>query len=197
MIIKSFVFDAGPLEVNQVLMADEQTGEGLMVDAGVFHDSVIAFASDQGIKISTILITHLHADHVAALADYTKAWDAAVVSPAPLSAAPGARIVGEGDVVRVGPFEFEIFKTSGHTPESISYYCRAQGLCFVGDAIFAGAVGGTPLDELHAEEIGHLQRTIMTLPPETELFSGHGPLTTVAIEKAANPFLQPGFTRLP
>lgn len=197
MIIKSFVFDAGPLEVNQVLMADEQTGEGLMVDAGVFHESVIEFAAAHGIKVSTILITHLHADHVAALADYSKAWGAAVVAPAPLSAAPDARIVAEGDTVTVGPFEFEIFKTSGHTPESISYYCRAEGLCFVGDAIFAGAVGGTPLDELHAEEIGHLQRTIMTLPPETELFSGHGPLTTVAIEKAANPFLQPGFTRLP
>ncbi len=197
MIIKSFVFDAGPLEVNQVLMADEQTGEGLMVDAGVFHNSVIEFAADQGIKVSKILITHMHADHVAALADYAKAWDASVVAPAPVSAAPGARIVGEGDTVQAGPFEFEIFQTSGHTPESISYYCKDQSLCFVGDAIFAGAVGGTPLDELHAEQIGHLQRTIMTLPPETELFSGHGPLTTVEIEKAANPFLQPGFTRLP
>jgi glyoxylase-like metal-dependent hydrolase (beta-lactamase superfamily II) len=197
MIFQPFVFNAGPLEVNLYLMADESTREGLLVDAGVFHASVAELADRLGLKMKTILITHLHADHVHAVGDYAGRWKAEVIAPAPLAAVPDARIVADGQTVYAAGFEFRVLRTSGHTPESVSYYCEREGICFVGDAIFAGAVGGTSTDELHAEQLGWLRRHILSLPPETELHSGHGPATTVAIEKAANPFLQPGFTRLP
>ncbi|MCH8333269.1 MBL fold metallo-hydrolase [Candidatus Sumerlaeota bacterium] len=196
MIFQSFVFPHGHLEVNLFLMGDEQTREAVLVDAGVFDSSVTDCADAMGLKVGTILITHLHADHVAGLAAYAAHWGAAVVSPARLDSAPEARIVKEGDTVQAGPFEFHVLKTSGHTPESISYHCPREGICFVGDALFAGSVGGTSEDKLYEEEIGHIRRNLLVLPPETELHSGHGPATTVAIEKAANPFLQPGFTRL-
>lgn len=197
MILQSFTFDSGPLEVNLFLMGDEGTREAILIDAGVFDPSVTQYAEREGLRVSTILLTHLHHDHVAAIGEYAAHWGAGVVAPAPLEDAPGARMVVEGDKVEVGAFKFEVFRTSGHTPDSISYYCAAEAVCFVGDAIFAGSVGGTKDDALHGEEIGHLQAKILTLPPETELYSGHGPATTVAIEKAGNPFLQPGFTRLP
>lgn len=193
--LQTFVFDVGPLEANLFLMAHESKREGVLIDAGVFDESVVNFAAERKLKIPAILITHLHHDHIAGVGAYAKAWGADVVAPAPVKDAPGARIVKEGDRFKAGPFEFEVFKTSGHTPESISYYCASEGVCFVGDAIFAGAVGGTQDDEHHEEEIGHLRRNVLRLPPETELYSGHGPATTVAIELAGNPFLQPGFTR--
>ena len=196
MIFQPFMFDAGPLEVNLYIFADENSHEALLTDAGVFHHDVTDFVAREGLKVGAILITHLHSDHINAVGDYVRAWGTKVIGPAPISSAPDAQIVAEGDIIRAAGFELCVIKTSGHTPESVSYYCERGGFCIVGDAIFAGAVGGTGSDELHAEEIGHLHRKILTLPAETELYSGHGPVTTVAIEKTANPFLQPGFTRL-
>lgn len=195
MILQTFVFPCGPLEVNHYLFADEATGRAALVDAGVFDPSVAEFAAARGLRVETILITHHHHDHIEAVADYARVFGAHVVSPAPHRLAPAARIVAEGDVFDVAGFRVEVFKTSGHTPEGITYYLPEAGICFVGDAIFAGAVGGTSEDRLHEEQLGHLRRTVLRLPPETELHSGHGPMTTVAIESRGNPFLKPGFGR--
>lgn len=196
MLLRPFMLNVGPLESNCYLMADEAGKTGLLVDAGAFEPAIVELAAEKDLQITHILLTHLHWDHVDGLAQYLEHWpQARVVAPAAIEAAPEARIVGEGDHVEVGPFRFEVFKTSGHTPESISYYCAEHGVCFTGDAIFAGSVGGTSDDRQHAEEIGHVRAKLMSLPPETELWSGHGPMTTVAIETAGNPFLKPGFGR--
>lgn len=196
--VEAFMFEIGHLEANLHLAGDPGSGRGFLVDAGAFGEVVLARAAEIGLRIEAILITHLHHDHIDGLGAYmerlpgTRVW-----SPAPLAAAPGAKIVMHGDRISVCGYDFDVIRTSGHTPESVSYSCASEKVCFVGDAIFAGAVGGTSSDELHAEELGHLRSGIMTLAPDTGLFSGHGPATTVAIERRANPFLQPGFTRLP
>ncbi len=197
MILQSFMFEVGPFEANLHLLANERTRAGILSDAGAFDPSVIEFAAGLGLTMEAILITHLHHDHIAGVAEYASKWKCKVFSPAPIPDVSSAEIVKPGEFVRVAGFEFKVIKTSGHTPESVSYYCASESVCLVGDAIFAGAVGGTSNDELHEEEIGWLRKGILTLPPETLLLSGHGPATTVAIETAANPFLQPGFTRLP
>lgn len=197
MILKCFWFPHGPLEVNVFLMADETSREALLVDAGVFDPSVVAFAQAQGLNLTTVLITHLHPDHIEGLPGYIRAGAHRVIAPGALAAAPQAEIAAPGQTFSAAGFEFRVLKTSGHTPEGVSYYCPAHDLCFVGDALFAGAVGGTSDDRLHAEEIENIKRFIMPLPAETRIYSGHGPATTVAVEKIANPFLQPGFTRRP
>lgn len=198
MILKSFFFPFGPLEVNLFILADENSRRALLIDAGVHDSSVEAYLRDRDLTLEAVLITHLHRDHIDALTRYRELTaQGRVISPSPVEAAPEAEIVKPGDQVRAAGFEFQIFQTSGHTPESISYYCPAWNLCFVGDALFAGAVGGTSDDRHHAEEIELIQRYLMPLPGETRIFSGHGPATKVQIEKEANPFLQPGFTRLP
>lgn len=197
MIFETFIADVGPLEANLHLIADEATGEAALVDAGALVPELVDRVRDLGLRVGAILVTHLHHDHVAALGEYLARWEGCqVYSPAPLAAAPSASVVGRGDLVRAAGREFRVFKTSGHTPESISYYCAGEAICFVGDAIFAGAVGGASDDALHAEEIDCLRRSILTLPPRTELWSGHGPATSVEVEAAANPFFRPGFGRL-
>lgn len=198
MVLKSFFFPFGPLEVNLFVMAGEKSHRALLVDAGVYDASVADYLREKNLDLEAILITHLHRDHIDALERYKDLTSTGrVVSPAPLEAVPEAEIVKPGDQVQAAGFEFQVFRTSGHTPESISYYCPSQRLCFVGDALFAGAVGGTSDDRHHGEEIELIQQYLMPLPGETRIFSGHGPATKVLIEKEANPFLQPGFTRLP
>lgn len=195
-ILKQFFFEFGPLEVNHFILGDTDRGEGILVDAGVYDASIAEFAREHNLDIRTILLTHHHRDHIDALPKYREKWEARIVSPAPLPSAPDARLIEPGQTIQAGPFSFEVFQTSGHSPESVSYYSETLGLAFVGDALFAGAVGGTPQDDLHAEEIGHIQRALLRLPDDTRIYSGHGPATTIAIERAANPFLQPGFTRV-
>lgn len=197
MLLRSFFFPFGPLEVNLFVAANEETREAFLVDAGVYGDPIPEFLRSYGLCLSTILITHLHRDHIDAIGRYLEAGANRVLTPAPIEAAPGAEIVRPGDRFRTAGYEFEVLPTSGHTPEGVSYYCPAEGICFVGDALFAGSVGGTSNDRDHAEEIGLIGKHLMSLPPETRIYSGHGPATNVGIEKAANPFLQPGFTRLP
>lgn len=196
MILQHYMLDVGSQEVNCYLMADEAARAGLLVDAGGFDPLIVEQADELGLTISHILLTHLHWDHVDALPAYLEQWpNATVIAPADPAMECHLRLVRPGEIFHAGPFAFEVLRTSGHTPESISYYCAAAGVCFVGDAIFAGSVGGTSDDALYEEQLGCLRRSILTLPEATELLSGHGPMTTVEIEKRANPFLQPGFGR--
>ncbi len=196
MLLRHFMLDVGPLESNAFLMADLESRTGLLVDAGAFESAIVAVAEEHDLRMAAVLLTHLHWDHVDGLGEYLKRWPGARVhAPARPPSVPDAQIVGHGDEFDVGPFHFQALKTSGHTPESISYYCAGAGVCFVGDCIFAGSVGGTSSDALFEEETGHIRNHLFTLPEMTELLSGHGPVTTVAIEKQANPFLKPGFGR--
>lgn len=197
MILQHFMLDVVSQEVNCYLMADEETRTGLLVDAGAFEPLVVEQAAELGLTITHILLTHLHWDHVDALPAYQEAWPGAtVITPAaPPTPCPRLRLVSAGEIFHVGPLGFEVLRTSGHTPESVSYYCAGAGVCFVGDALFAGSVGGTSDDALYEEQLGCIRRSLLTLPGATEILSGHGPATTVEIEKRANPFLQPGFGR--
>jgi glyoxylase-like metal-dependent hydrolase (beta-lactamase superfamily II) len=196
MLLRQFMLDVGPLESNCWLMADEKSREAFLVDAGAFEPAVVVLVAQRGLRLSHILLTHLHWDHVDGLPRYRDQFpEAAIVAPSPVPGCSPLLLVADGDQVEVGPYSLQVLKTSGHTPESISYYCRSAGVCFVGDAIFAGAVGGTPSDERFEEQMSHIQLKLMTLPPDTLLLSGHGPATTVAVEQAANPFLKPGFGR--
>ena len=196
MFFRHFMLDLIRQEVNIFLMGNEATGRVLMVDAGGYDPAIVDCVEEHDLTVTDILITHAHWDHIDHLGDYLASWpEATVHAPIALDAAPDAQIVAEGDRLSAAGFEFLVYQTSGHTPDSISYYCEAQALCFVGDAIFAGALGGTADDTLYAEQKKHVLEKLMTLPEPTELLSGHGPVTTVAIERKGNPFLRPGFGR--
>ena len=197
MLLRSFMIDLGSQETNLYLMADPAAGTGVLVDAGGFEPSVPELVSQLQIRLTHILLTHLHWDHVDALPRYMEQWpDAQVVAAAPVPGVPGARLVGDGEVVQADGFVFRVRAIPGHTPESVCYDCPGCGVvCFVGDSLMAGAVGGTSSDLLFGQQVAALRSKILSLPGHTELLPGHGPLTTVQIEKNANPFFRPGFGR--
>ena len=90
----------------------------------------------------------------------------------------------------IGEILVEVRHTPGHTPGHVVFYAPSAGVVFCGDLIFYGSVGRTDLPGgNHRQLIESIQAQILSLPPQTRLFSGHGPETTVGDEIANNPFL--------
>jgi glyoxylase-like metal-dependent hydrolase (beta-lactamase superfamily II) len=175
-----------PIESNVHLIACGETREAAHIDAGTFTDEMQQEIQKLGLKITQILLTHTHWDHVEALDAMRAAHpDAPLVASTAFQ--PDVKIVKEGDTVRVGNLNARVFKTSGHTPDSITYVFEDR-VAFTGDALFAGSIGGTSSDGLRAEEIGHIREKLFSLPDACEVRCGHGPASTIGVEKAANPF---------
>lgn len=202
------IFALGPLQTNGYLLS--HGSEAVFVDPGGDPAEVLDVLRDEKLTLTHILITHLHFDHVYGAAKLARETGAPI-------------LVGNGDahlkdmeigsggamgLPKVEPFEFSaievgeteflgakcvVILTPGHTPGGLTYYFPDAEAAFVGDSIFAGAVGRTDFPGgsmptlLRAVEKG-----IFTLPENTELYPGHGPSTKVREEKLHNPFFQPG-----
>jgi hydroxyacylglutathione hydrolase len=100
----------------------------------------------------------------------------------------GLKSLVHGDGLILGNLTIRVLGTSGHTPGGLSYFIDglAKPLVVVGDALFAGSMGGAAY--AYQEALHHIQERILTLPPETVICPGHGPLSTVGQERANNPF---------
>ncbi len=196
MFLQPFMINLETQEVNLYLAADPEIRTGFLVDAGGYVPDLIEAVQANQLNISHILLTHLHWDHVDALRHYLNAWpDALIIAPESAGWPSREQLVRDGSEFHAGSFPFEVFGTAGHTLESVCYYCEPAGLLFSGDTLFAGSVGGTGGGDEHQAMLQNIRTKILTLPGDTEVLPGHGPITTVAIEKQANPFLRPGFNR--
>lgn len=166
-----------PFEDGQVNAWVVRTG-GIIVlfDAG-FSDASIALALDAaGIsRIDAIFITHDHRDHVGGLRE--------AMSRGPL------RSTNPGDSLTIGPLTIRAFDLSGHCDDSLGYLIEGleKPVSVVGDALFAGSIGGCP-PETYQAAITRLRRGVFSLSDETLLLPGHGPATTVGEERISNPF---------
>ena len=96
------------------------------------------------------------------------------------------RVGGHGDEVTVGKMTAKTVDTSGHTPVALSLIF--PGTVFSGDALFAGSVGGTSSPETYEQQLENIRKNLFTLPGEYEVHTGHGPSTTIGIEREFNPF---------
>ncbi len=178
MIIRSWMFPAGSQEANVHLLACSQMREAALIDAGGFSDEIRAEVERLGLRVTQVLITHGHFDHVDALDEVVSAFGAKVLD---------AQTLTEGDTVRVGALTGRVLKTSGHTPDSLTFVFE-NCIAFTGDALFAGSVGGTSSAANQREQIDHLRAKVLILPDVCEVRPGHGPASTIGIERTANPF---------
>ncbi len=96
------------------------------------------------------------------------------------------RQVRHGDVINFGRIDAKVVATPGHTPNGLSLIVR--NMVFTGDALFAGSVGGTTSSRNARQQVEHIRENIFALPDEFEIHTGHGPSSTVAIERQFNPF---------
>lgn len=210
--LKIHVLPAGPIETNAYLLTDAARGEAVLVDApGDVWAEVEPILRGEGCKLTELWITHGHWDHMQGAAEVVKAAGAKVSAHADdkvLLETPGVmevflpgtirlapvktdRWVKQGDVLEALGQKWEVRHVPGHCPGSVLFWCEAGRLAFSGDAIFQGSVGRTdfPGGSMAVLEKSIRER-IYTLPDQTTLYPGHGHATTVAAEKAANPFVR-------
>ena len=197
----------GQFAQNCYLLADGATRRCVVVDPGEDSVRILAEAARRGWTVAEIWLTHAHVDHILGVAAVKAVSDAPVrLHPAdrPLydalpqqaewmgisAAAPPApdHDLRDGERLQIGAHEFEVLHTPGHSPGSVSFV--APGVAVSGDALFAGSVGRTDLPGGNgATLLSSIRRRLLTLPDDTVVHSGHGPATTIGVERQTNPFL--------
>jgi hydroxyacylglutathione hydrolase len=180
-------FRLNPIEVNSFVFGCPETGEAALVDCGEWDTRIAEFARDNELRVSTVFVTHGHYDHVDGIAKAAAHFGAQVVGGIPKAGTRVVdRVVGSGDELEVGSMRARIVDTSGHTPVGLSLIF--EGTVFSGDALFAGSVGGTSNDEDYQRQLENIRRELFPLPGDYVVHTGHGPSTTIAIERTFNPF---------
>ncbi len=198
----------GQLGTNCIVIADPAQKTLIVFDAPI---GVGGFLSEfQGYKVAALLLTHGHFDHILGVGDihgcdiYASAADAklfrrpqvmsAWMSPddaASLRPVPVTHWIEGPQTLTLGGVKIEVRCSPGHSAGSVVYYLPELESAIVGDTIFLGGVGRTDLPSGSTEELeATLREQILTLPPKTILYPGHGPRTTVAEEAENNPYLR-------
>ena len=189
--------ELGPVGTNCYVVRLDAAAEAVVVDPG-------ADVAELPQACAGILITHSHWDHLGGVATYAARTGASVYMPrleAPVLAQPenwfpeiplepyaADVLLDGGETLELAGISFETLNVPGHSPGHVAYY--ADGALFSGDVLFAGSVGRTDLPFSDWETLFEsIKRLMERFPPETVVYSGHGPETTLGDELARNPFL--------
>lgn len=203
-------FILGPVQTNSYLVADPASKQAVVIDPSWDGQKIVRAANERGWHITSVLITHAHFDHlggVAGVVDHANPAPMVALHPADLflwrmqGGAPlfGMKIdpipeptleLSHGMELHLGENVFEVRHAPGHTPGHVIFVNQLQKAAFVGDLIFQGSVGRADLPGGNFETlIASIHKQVLSLPDETCLYSGHGPVTRVGEERINNPFL--------
>lgn len=206
MIIKKL--EVGPIMANCFILGCESTKEGVVIDPGDDADRILMELAKSGLKVKYLINTHGHFDHVGAnkrMKEVTGAELAVHPDDEPmfqelsrsammfgLSAenSPPADIrLNDGDEITFGKITLKVIHTPGHSKGGICLYTK--GHLFAGDTLFAGSIGRTDLNGGDYDTlISSIKEKLLVLDPDTIVYTGHGPETTIGNEKRTNPFLR-------
>ncbi|MER3409728.1 MAG: MBL fold metallo-hydrolase [Thermoleophilia bacterium] len=200
-------YELGPLGTNCYLVrAERGASEAVVIDPSGEAATLRLELARMGAKAAAILLTHSHWDHLLGLADLAEGTGAPVYAPKEEAAVverpsefysgasvalrgwrPDVLLAG-GETVEAAGISFEVTHVPGHSPGHLAYY--AEGCLFSGDVLFAGGVGRTDLPYGDWDTLLSSIRALLDrYPPETVVYPGHGPATTLGAEAARNPFL--------
>lgn len=181
----SFNTPYGGMWVNSYLIWDAT--DAVAFDTGTDSSAMLAALRERGLTLRAIFLTHTHGDHVADL-DRLHRETGAPVHVSSREPVRGAEPFETGREFPCGTLRIETRSTWGHSRGGITYVIRglSRPVAVVGDALFAGSMGGGMVS--YADALRTNREQILTLPPDTVLCPGHGPLTTVAEEREHNPF---------
>jgi glyoxylase-like metal-dependent hydrolase (beta-lactamase superfamily II) len=175
------------MTVNAYVVFDPTTRQAAAVDTGANADPMLQFIREKRLTLALILLTHTHTDHVFEL-DRLKDATGAKAYASEREPLPGAESFVDGKEFALGGLTIDTRRTSGHARGGTTFVVSglARRLAIVGDALFAGSMGGGLVS--YDEALRTNRTGIFTLPDDTIICPGHGPLTTVGEEKLHNPF---------
>ena len=185
----------GGYEVKGYIVHDR--GETVIVDTAYNADAMLETLAKRKLRLRAICLTHGHSDHADGIDAILKAHPVPVyLGPDDLdllSWRPSQDVLHvpkEDGTLQVGGLGLRFMPTPGHTPGGVCYRLEQAGepMCFVGDTLFAGSIGRSNPAGLYQTHLASVRQRVLALPPDTRLFPGHGPATTVHEERLHNPF---------
>jgi glyoxylase-like metal-dependent hydrolase (beta-lactamase superfamily II) len=203
-------FPVGPLQCNCTLLGDKAAGEAIVIDPGDEVSRIHRRLTELGLKLKQILVTHAHIDHVGGALQLKRLTGAPILLnendlpllammesqaawlgvPTPETAPPDEGLA-EGQRVGLDHYPAQVIHTPGHTQGSVCLHFAPLKMLIAGDTLFAGSIGRTDLPGGNSQQIIHsIQSRLLALPDETRVIPGHGPVTTIAVERSTNPFLR-------
>ncbi|MDX2181088.1 MAG: MBL fold metallo-hydrolase [Bryobacteraceae bacterium] len=203
------ILAVGPLECNCSILGDETSREAFVVDPGDDLNSIEAIVNSHGLRVTKILITHAHIDHIGGAAEFKRHTGAPVYLhpkeqplydaldkqaewlgvPTPERTAIDFPITG-GMTLTLGDAAIHVLDTPGHSPASVSLYIPSEEMVIAADTLFHRSIGRTDLaGGNHAQLLKSIREKLFTLPDNTLVIPGHGRNTTIGDEKRFNPFL--------
>ncbi|MFC1925378.1 MBL fold metallo-hydrolase, partial [Chloroflexota bacterium] len=205
--------EVGPFLSNCYIVGSEETGKGMVIDPGADAGRILKTVDSLGLSIDLIVATHTHTDHIAAVAQVKEATgaDYAVheaeatkktketntslnrmlgpVLGASLRSLPEPdRLLCDSDIIKLDELSFNVLHTPGHSPGGICL--QGHRVVFCGDTLFNLSIGRTDFPGCsHTQLMESIRTKLMTLPDDTKVYCGHGPETTIGLEREWNPFL--------
>lgn len=196
----------GPFQENSYLVSDSPTRRAVLIDPGDEAPRIARMVQAAGVSIQAVWLTHAHLDHVGAIASVKRDWDVPVLLhaadlPIYRRVAQQAAFYGlsleqppdpdgelaNGDVLQLGGLRFTVRHTPGHSPGHVVFL--GDGVMIGGDLLFAGSIGRTDLPLSDPDAMESSLAMVATLDPDTIVYPGHGPPTSIGDELATNPYL--------
>lgn len=186
--LKQFNLPFGEMLVNAFVAWDEKLKKAWVFDTGPMAEPILDFLNQESLTVNSIFLTHTHRDHIACLDELRKGTNTPPVHVHELEILDACESITEGFSFSCGTLSLNTLHTHGHALGGMTYVIDGleRPIAIVGDAIFAGSMGGGMIS--YQDALRTNREKIMTLPDDTVLCPGHGPLTTVGEEKKNNPF---------
>ncbi|HPP74511.1 MAG TPA: MBL fold metallo-hydrolase, partial [Armatimonadota bacterium] len=192
-LIQTIFVPYGSFGENCYILTCQQTSKSAVIDPGGAANEIVHAINESNLSLDLILLTHAHGDHTAGIPELASNFcEFRVVShPADKSKIPLIdRLQWQGasddDQLKLGNLDILVQYTPGHTPGALCY--QVDQVCFVGDTLFAGSIGRPASSDIYEKMLSGIRNKILSLPRDTIILPGHGPITTVGEEISHNPF---------